>query len=340
MSTISSITELLNLSNVQFRIFDIGRRVSKISKETFSKVEENQLPHPFPHQGHAHLAIAFWQGKEQSPYLWFAKLPLDERGLLNLGARNHFVAIIVEALGTDLSADPTEKQAELLQANPYIFEPSQYKLAFLHSLISASLKQPASSYYQPAIDYLIKKDWQNWQNIGVQGLTDLAVRFETDNLTSLVSDALPHLPKKVLAVFSGALENVTLPHTLCHALLNMQSQSTLDNEAKLLYFRALSCSQHDESIREFIKESLNNEKEANQEFVITIAGRFWESLENEATCLAFLELVAGKFPELFAPLFRDLVAIPGLRAVIFANMRNEQRSEELGKAIGALFNQQ
>ena len=83
--TISSISALLNLSDSQYCIYDIGRRVDKISIEQFEKIEAAQLPYPFPIQGHAMLAIAFWQKQSTSPYLWFVKLPLDERGLLNQG---------------------------------------------------------------------------------------------------------------------------------------------------------------------------------------------------------------------------------------------------------------
>ena len=95
---ISSISALLSLSDSQYRIYDIGRKVDKISKAQFEKIEAAQLPYPYPSQGHALLAIAFWQKQSTSPYLWFVKLPLDERGLLNQGARNHFIAIIIERI--------------------------------------------------------------------------------------------------------------------------------------------------------------------------------------------------------------------------------------------------
>ncbi len=135
MSHISTISELLALSNCQYRIYDMGRKIDKLSKEQFDKIEMTHLPYPFPSQGHAFLAIAFWQKKSTEPYLWFVKLPLDERGLLNQGARNHFIAIIIEALGADLSVDPTEQQEELLKSNPYHFTPAQYKLATINSLL-------------------------------------------------------------------------------------------------------------------------------------------------------------------------------------------------------------
>ena len=83
MDTISSISELLSLSKSQYRIYDLSRTVTKLSKESFEKIENNQLPYPTPNQGHAHIAIAFCQQNKAAPYLWFVKLPLDERGLLN-----------------------------------------------------------------------------------------------------------------------------------------------------------------------------------------------------------------------------------------------------------------
>ena len=117
MDTIDTISQLLQASNSQYRLYDIGRKITKISKEQFEKIENNQLPYPAPSQGHACIAIAFWQKQSPQPYLWLVKLPLDERGLLNQGARNHFIAIIVEALGSDLTQDANEQQEELLKSN-------------------------------------------------------------------------------------------------------------------------------------------------------------------------------------------------------------------------------
>ena len=131
MNNIETLSQLLQLSDSQYRIYDIGRKIEKISKEQFEKVELNQIPYPTPSQGHAIIAITFWQKQSPQPYLWLLKLPLDERGLLNQGARNHFIAIVVEALGSDLTKDPTEQQQELLNSNPYLYTPAQYKLASL-----------------------------------------------------------------------------------------------------------------------------------------------------------------------------------------------------------------
>ena len=93
-SNIATLSDLLTLSGSQYQIYDMGRLITKLPNEQFEQVELNQLPYPSPSQGHAFIAIAFWQKKTAQPFLWLLKLPLDERGLLNQGARNHFIAII------------------------------------------------------------------------------------------------------------------------------------------------------------------------------------------------------------------------------------------------------
>ena len=50
---IATLSELLKLSGSQYRLYDIGRLVTKLPKEQFEKVELNQLPYPTQTQGHA-----------------------------------------------------------------------------------------------------------------------------------------------------------------------------------------------------------------------------------------------------------------------------------------------
>ena len=342
MTTISSISEFLTLSNCQFRIYDLGRKTEKLSKELFNKVEENQLPYPTPSQGHAHLAIAFWQRQSEQPYLWFIKLPLDERGLLNQGARNHFIAIITEALGSDLSVDPTEKQEELLKSNPYLFTPSQYKLAMLNSLLSVELKVEPSRYYASFIHYLNKKVWSNWQNVGVQGITDYVARIDKNNVEQL-SCAFIHLPFEVLSPLCGALENIKLPLPLINAILeflatNKPESSSLTTETFQMLLRSLASSVKHSFVDKYFEELLGS-NELTDETLIVISGRCWQTINTECRAMKFLELLAQKNnPQLFAAIFKDLVAIPAVRPLIFKCMRDSTRSEKLSIAIGQLFN--
>lgn len=348
MSTISSISELLKLSGSQYRVFDIGRKIDKMSKETFGKVEANQIPYPFPSQGHAFIAIAFWQKQSTQPYLWFVKIPLDERGLLNLVARDHFIAIIIEALGAELNTVPSEKQEELLKSNPYHFTPPQYKLAYLNSLVSIETNNASSQYYADALNYLSGEgDWQNWQSIGVQGLNDFAVRLSEDKMQSILLEALPHLPKAVLQPLSSALENVKLPVTIIDAIITkftyISSQEE-SSQATLLCFllRSLSSSCQHPHVIQFIDSLLEQPSRhgiLSEEMAIVMAGRCWQVFNNEQQIMQFFELLVAQYDiEVFQAIFKDLVAIPALRPLIFQCMRSPQRSQALSKAIGLLFN--
>ncbi len=355
MDTIDTISQLLHSSNSQFRVYDIGRKIEKISKEQFEKIELNQVPYPTPSQGHACIAIAFWQKQSPQPYLWLLKLPLDERGLLNQGARNHFIAIIVEALGSDLTQDADEQQEELLKNNPYLYTPAQYKLASLNSKVKFGLKQTPSEYLSPFLAYLLDENWNNWQAVGVQGITDFAVRLKEqtknkESYSQLLVNALPHLPNEVLLPLCSALENEELSVELIDALLDLlqsqlkQAKANLNKDDNVIQIqqhllRSLASNCQHLHVKTFINVLLKQEN-ITAELLITLSGRCWLSLVTPEQLMAFLEhLITCEDQALFNSIFKDLVAIPILRPVVFQCMRAPERSTALSHAIGQLFNQ-
>jgi hypothetical protein len=338
--TISSISALLSLSDSQYCIYDIGRRVDKISKEQFEKIEAAQLPYPYPIQGHALLAITFWQKQSASPYLWFIKLPLDERGLLNQGARNHFIAIIIEALGDNLTVSPTEQQEALLKKNPYHFTPAQYKLAAVNSVVSSLLKQDASKFYAPAQSYLSGDNgWQSWQEVGVQGLSDFAFRLNEDNNNDTLANTISYLPEQVLVPLCSALENITLSAEVIMQITSRYQREINDNNntAAIALLRALASSTEHPFSHKFLT-SLITDKALNDEILIIIAGRLWPILSTEKVLSVYLEhLIKDHDNELFSAIFKDLVAIPLIRPVLLQAIRSPKRSPDLAQAIGMLF---
>jgi hypothetical protein len=347
MNTISSISELLKLSGSQYRVFDIGRKIDKLSKDSFTKIEANQIPYPFPSQGHAFIAIAFWQKQNASPYLWFVKIPLDERGLLNLAARDHFIAIIIEALGAELSTAPSEQQEALLKSNPYHFTPPQYKLAYMNSLISLETKNNSSQYFSGALSYLSgENSWQDYHNVGVQGLNDFAVRLSAKEIQKIIVNALPQLPSQVLKPLCSALENVKLSVDIIDRLIAefklRESAKDEDSNAELSFIlRSLSSSCEHPHVVIFINTLIKQPSPAqgmSEELAIVIAGRCWQVFTSEPQIMSFLELLVTQHDiAVFQAIFKDLVAIPTLRPLIFQCMRAPNRSDELSKAIGMLF---
>jgi hypothetical protein len=340
--TIASISALLSLSDSQYLIYDIGRRVDIISNEQFEKIEAAELPYPYPTQGHALLAIAFWQKQSTSPYLWFVKLPLDERGLLNQGARNHFIAIIIEALGENLTVNPTEQQEALLKKNPYHFTPAQYKLAAINSLVSTSLKQAASKFYAPAQNYLSGVNgWQAWQEIGVQGLSDFAFRLNEANNSEILVNALHYLPEQVLVPLCSALENITLPDEVIKQITTRFEQAQTNNNQiiTIALLRALASSTQHPCSQKFLTSLITNNI-LDEETLIIIAGRLWPILSTEEILFVYLEhLIKDNDNALFSAIFKDLVAIPMIRPVLLQAIRSPKRSPDLAQAIGMLFKQ-
>ncbi|WP_448213847.1 DUF3549 family protein [Colwellia sp. MEBiC06753] len=355
MDRIDTISELLSASGSQFRIYDIGRKITKISKDDFNKVEHNQLPYPYPIQGHACFSVVFWQAKQKTPYLWFIKLPLDERGLLNQGARNHFIAIIIEALGKDLTVDPSEQQQELLNSNPYHITPAEYKMAAINSIVKNELKQAPSIHFEHFQEYIAGNgDWDNWQTIGIQGISDVASQVSNPTIAKDIAKHLNKFPEPVFLPLCQALENQTLSVSLIDAFIALTpelikaeatqaqlaalppSEQTAQHTKLAHIVRALASSAEHPHVQAFISELIASEP--SDDVLITIAGRCWQAL-TPSTLEAMLSALAAKSDlALFNAIFKDLVAIPALRPHVFSVMRSETRSDALAKAIGQLFN--
>ncbi len=71
------LTQLLQHDDNRLRIFDMGRRISKLPIDTFTRVEQNRIPYPLPFLHHAWVGLLLWNpsAKDQN-LIWFLKLPL------------------------------------------------------------------------------------------------------------------------------------------------------------------------------------------------------------------------------------------------------------------------
>ncbi|MDG1731869.1 MAG: DUF3549 family protein [Thalassotalea sp.] len=341
MNQVSTISELLKLSDSSYRIFDMGRKVSKIAKQDFEKVEQAMQPYPYPAQGHAEIAIIFWQKKAATPYIWFVKFPLDERGLLNQAARNHFIAIILEALGSDLSQDPSEKQEELLKANPYNFTPAQYKLASMNSIIKRDLKQAASQYYEHCQLYFSGQlGFDNWQGVAVQGICDFAARINEDKNETYLVEALAQLPEQVFTPLCSALENQTLSIDAINAFIALTKSTELSAAKLTNILRALSANASHPNVQALIIDTLKNYEHLDLNILVTISARGWLAIAEVESLLVYLEkLVTCVEQDIFVSIFQDLVALPAVRPALLQSIRSPERSAALSNAIGLLFSQ-
>ncbi|MBT0016318.1 DUF3549 family protein [Vibrio alginolyticus] len=339
MENIQTLTQLLNNSHCDYQIFDLGRRIKTIAKKEFTDVEKGQAPYPFPMQRKAHLAIAYWNEQKQ-PWIWFLKFELDERGLLKQADIGNFIKYVVEAMGTRLNDDITEEQQQKLSNNPYTFKPSEDKMAVFHSQVRANLNLPTSQYYEHTLHYFSGGlGWDNWQTVGLQGITDIAARLDKEQNGVMIRKALNHLPNEPLYALLGALEHVELQERLAERIAEKAQQEIASSEPDLFLLSALIralAGAPTEVASPVLDAILHSPRLSHQEVLIGVAGRAWHLLANEKVAEQFLlRLAQTGNQSLFNQLFADLVMLPELRMVLLPLLHSNP-SEELANALVSL----
>jgi len=214
----------------------------------------------------------------------------------------------------------------------------------LNAVINRDFIRPESKFYPVAHNYFANKlGFDQWQEVGVQGICDIAARLNRDDNATHLAAALPKLPTEPLYSLCLALEHEALPTILSEALAKLINQETAlakpDDVRLSMLLRALS-SAPAQGLRTDLYPALFKHTDISQT-IVAIAGRCWHDLDDEARLLAFFEAAVQQQQgeELFIYLFSDLVAIPALRNKVLAMLRNPNRTNTLGSAIGLLFRQ-
>ena len=339
MDNFHTLTQLLDNAGCQYKIYDLGRRVSEIDIAQFKAVEENRQPYPWPLQQHAHLSISFWQDGNP-PWIWFLRLPLDERGLLKQAAVGDFIKYVIEAMGATLNSEPTEEEQEKLAANPYTFKPNDDKMAIFHAHLGNQLSLPASHYYEHAQHYLSGDlGWEQWQGIGLQGLADVCARMKQENNSTLLRKALTNLPMTPLYALLGCLEHCELPENLSQRLVERLASETAQPEPDLFLISALirALAGSDSGLlRLQLERLLNTPALSHPEVLVAIAGRCWNGLTDIGIASLFLlRLAETEDQALFNQLFADLVMLPVLRGIML-QVLHSQADPALVEAIAKL----
>jgi hypothetical protein len=338
---IDTLSEFLTQAGTEFRLYDLGRRLQPLSREDFAAIEAGQRPYPWPLQRHAWLAVCYWQRHDQpQPYVWFLKLPLDERGLFNNAAVKHFLAALVEQLGQDPSAPLSDEQQQRLSETPFTFQPAQDKLAAFHARLRLELGLPPSAFYQGVLDYLAAPEQHDWQQLGLQGLADLAARLHQDTpLSQQLASRLFSLPQPVQLALLNQCEHHSLPAALTEHLLDgisteLERQAPDQERIALLLRATAGCppfAPRHQKIATLLALT------PSQPLMLSLAARLWQELTDESLLLNYLEQLAEHHGELFNGLFAELVSIPALRPLILTNLHNPALSVPLKNAIGTLF---
>jgi len=341
---LETISDFLVLSGFQYRVFDLGRKIQKISNQTFAAIELQQTQYPYPFQQKAWLAILFWdKQKQQEPVIWFLSFPIDELGFLKLESRDGFVRDLMSNIGENMQAHLEGGIAkDSLKESPFSFKPREDRLAVFHALATVELKENPSQHYAPTQDYLCgKAGFEQWQFIGLQGIADVIARLDEDDNAATLAGALPDLPDVPLDRFMQCLENVRYSGKLGASVAKRieQEMNAEPKQAALMasLLRALSSSEAKSERLRLITEVLSSEWRQEVEVLAAISGRAWADLKKDTIMQPFLEAAALQEQDVFNILLVDLMTIPDMRSKVLVGLRNPERSAALSKRIGSFM---
>lgn len=329
-----TIGELIAQYGAQFKVFDMGRRISELSQSAFADFEAQRSAYPTPYLKHAWLGLITWNTQQPGQHhIWFVKLPLDEQNLLQPSARDAFVGYWLRAM-----QQPNQEQGEA----PFSYKPDPHRMAYFHALALRALAQPCSKHYQAARSYLAaKQDYAQWPMLGLQGLAEVVSRLDEEDNNALLVQALPLLPAQPRTVLLGFLEN-TMPNQALTTAINdslaLAVAQPIQPEELSAFMRALSHSENVLQRRELLAAVLQHQHRYSVELLASISSRCWQDLEGELLlqfleCLARNEQGAGAFNALVA----DLLTLPSMRQHFVAALALPQRSEELVSAFENLL---
>lgn len=359
MQSIDTLSDFLTVAGsghaatTAYRIYDLSRRVQRLDNQEFARIERGEAPFPTPRQQHAFLGIVFWNtAKANDPYIWFIKLPLDERGLFQHAARQHFLSIIVAALDSPEQQLSAAEQEKILAQNPYIFTPDEPRRAAFHALVSAELSHPPSIYYEDAQAWLsgtgLDDDNQSttgaWENLAVQGIHDVCTRdLHKSQLQQNLIRSFAQWPEPLQQAIVEAIEHQELPATLAQHWRNelkqaLQQQPVATNFV-LTRLRLLASHADQAATQNVVKQllaALPAQQPDRQDILLALSARCWPALATPANCEAFLTAAAAESQEVFTTLFRDLVMLPSLRGLLLNLLRQPQLAPELQMAVAKL----
>ncbi|RDV24392.1 DUF3549 family protein [Alteromonas aestuariivivens] len=341
--SINSISEFLLHAGTNFRILDLGRGVVPVSGQEFLDMENGLIAPPRPRQQHGWYAILFWNGQaSEQHYIWFIKLPLDEQGKIVSAARNHFLQIIVDALGNRISKN--DSASSKLPDNPYSFVPNQTLMAQFGAVARKLLNHPPCAGYLDVESYVRDPETHDWNALSLQAIADFAARINRAQGDWVVKHFDSYSTSFQLALLN-ALESSSLPEPISMLLqrkLLSEDKEPLDDAMELASLRALSAYTDAHELTHFLQQYITKKEDLSLDHLSVLAARHYRHFDTKLTRLYFEEVAKsdeklGYNGELFTGLFSDLVQIPELRAEVLALLRSPERSPLLANAFGRVF---
>ncbi|MBL52761.1 MAG: DUF3549 family protein [Pseudomonadota bacterium] len=340
---IHSLSEFLLHAGTDYRIFDLGRGVYPVDSQTFLEIENGKICPPRPRQQHAWYAVVFWNTSALAQrYIWFVKFPLDEQGLLIQASRNHFLQIIVDALGNQITGDGDQ---EKLPDNPYTFTPSQQQMAQFSAITRHTLNDAKHDGVERVMHYLKTPSVIDWQQLPVQAIADAVIELD-ETTADVIANQLDQYSTPFIDTLLSSLESQPLPERLIQKFCEKAVEySTAEDTAPMHgYLRALSQTSFSPEVNRCINQVLDNIDTPDIDLLSVIAARHDAQLDL-LTAQRFLEVAAkadaaGNYQhQLFIGLFSDLVQIPALRRTLLTLAKAHQHNPAMKDALAALFKQ-
>ncbi|WP_010325106.1 DUF3549 family protein [Marinobacterium stanieri] len=337
-----SLTELLRSTGAALRVFDMGRRISKLSLEQFHRIEDSKLPYPTPFQHLAWVAVLIWNPKQkQENAVWFLRLPLDEQGLVAPAARDDLLKRLIQNVVNSKNGQLDE---DALKDNPYSFTPEQGRMAAFHALASKEMKTAASSHYERAHAWFhdqLPED--EWPTLAYQGLADISMRLDQDSNAAALARKLPSMPAPVLENLCPLLENVQPAPAVQKELLALLQDALKSDDSNRVaaLARALSNITDELAKQAWVAEVLQSPHAAKAEVITVITTRCESALLEPKVLHLFLEQLAqGEAGQAgFSRILAELMFMPVHRALLLQAFRQPERSPALEQAIGEMFGQ-
>lgn len=334
---IDNISKFFELSQYQYRIFDMSRTVNLIPNKTFKAIETQKALYPTPFQQHAWLGILFWHEENiNDPAIWFLKFPIDELSFLKIEARDAFIQEMLEQVGEkiknpELSKDSKSKQHE----SSFAFKPPQDKMAIFNAMASREIGSKPSKYYLPTQQYLDGDlGYDQWSSLGFQGLADIVANLHIDGNMQRTAQAIKHIPEQPLAMLAQLIENNSPDTALSNALfdrLHLTIESEKPNIALASALaRALSSSTLSTQTTDYLLNSLLG---SDIEILSVITSRAWLTLTNPTRLKKYLNALATHPQNAFDVLLMELLPIPDMREPILTGLRDPERNQALTQRI-------
>ncbi|TPE51319.1 DUF3549 family protein [Maribrevibacterium harenarium] len=342
MKSIESLGDLFAAVDCHATFYDVGRHIQRLTPQQVIQFDRKQTPYPTPFRQHAWLACVLSkvqaQGKEY--VVWFIRLPVDEQACLNLGARDHFIKTIVDKI---MHKGEEAGLQEALEDNPYAFQPDQERLASFHAKLGRDLKTQPSSYFAPVCDYIagLPSTTDGWDELGLQGLAELAARVDIGQYESLILQAVQAAPMPLLTSLCHALEHEHLPPTVVQALAERLQES--DISVTPAFIRALSREQNAQAVETSLLTLLGDLSSCSDAQIHIIAALIAKAPQWLRSSPILLRVIMEKLAHrddgltAFRQVLSELTQNPEDRATIWALLRSPSISPKLAEAVSQIF---